>query len=59
MSLLDAANVSGYIPTAGEENTFFIWIFLPDDAGETVPATWGRVLSELPAWLKEAEGKGS
>jgi hypothetical protein len=57
LPLQSAARLSGYLPTPGDDNTFFIWIFVPSDEGQVVPATWGRVLKELPTWLKETESK--
>jgi hypothetical protein len=49
----DAARLSGHLPgnqiAAGR--TVYIWVFLPDNAEEVVPATWGKVLDHLPEWL--------
>ena len=60
LPLQDAARLSGYTLDAAspEGDTFFIWVFVPTHQREVVPATWGRVLDNLPAWLKEVEGQG-
>jgi hypothetical protein len=58
LPLQEAARLSGYTlgATSPEGDTFFIWVFVPTQQSEVVPATWGRVLDNLPAWLKEVEG---
>jgi class 3 adenylate cyclase len=58
LPLQEAARLSGYTlgATSPEGDTFFIWVFVPTQQSEVVPATWGRVLDNLPAWLKEGEG---
>jgi hypothetical protein len=57
LPLQEAARLSGYtFGTASPKgDTFFIWIFVPAQESEVVPATWGQVLDNLPAWLKEGE----
>src|SRR5256885_3274508 len=50
--LKDAATLSGYIPKGGSNDTFFVCIFLPDHPGQVVPPCWGRILSNLPNWLR-------
>ncbi len=47
----DAANLSGHTFTKGD--SLYIWAFLPETADEVVPATWGELLKNLPAWLDE------
>jgi class 3 adenylate cyclase len=57
LGVKDAADRSGYGFTGG--NTFFIWIFVTRHKGEATPATWGRVLENLPAWMKEAKDRSA
>jgi hypothetical protein len=48
----DAADLSGYNSKSGD--SFFIFIFLPANPDEAVPATWGEVLKHIPIWFQEA-----
>jgi hypothetical protein len=48
----DAANLSGHTFTKGD--SLYVWVFLPATADEVVPATWGELFKNLPAWLDEA-----
>jgi hypothetical protein len=58
LPLQEAARLSGYtFGTASPKgDAFFIWVFVPAQESEVVPATWGQVLDNLAAWLKEGEG---
>jgi hypothetical protein len=49
----DAAHLSGY--TFDKGDSVYIWVFVPHDPVEVVPATWGEVLTHLPRWLSEAD----
>jgi hypothetical protein len=53
LKVKDAADLSGYRSSGG--NTLFIWIFVPPNGNEAVPATWGEVLDHLPDWLESAK----
>ena len=56
MKVQDAAKRSGYrLVENSNVDTFFIFIFLPQDARELTPATWGEVLRHLPDWLNEPQ----
>jgi hypothetical protein len=50
-SVRDAADLSGYTFDRGD--TVYIWVFLPNHTDEVVPATWDRVLNNLPRWIAE------
>lgn len=56
MKVKEIARYSGRTLTLPSDNkkqqAFFIWIFLPDDPAEAVPATWGEILPRLSEWIK-------
>ena len=54
--LQDAANLSGYNTNDGDE--FFIFVYLPLNPDQAVPATWDEVLKHIPTWFKEGENRG-
>jgi hypothetical protein len=53
----DAARLSGHLSgrTASNGESFYVWAFLPNHADQVVPATWGKVLDNMPAWLAEID----
>jgi len=57
MSVENALDLSGYNFTPASDDKFYIWIFVPSDNRQVVPATWGRVLDDLPKWLSDPMGK--
>lgn len=48
----DAARRSGrQLKSKGPHDMCYVWIFLPKDETDVVPATWTEVLNHLPDWL--------
>ena len=51
LTLQQAAEKSGYKYRTNDD-TFFIWIFVPYHSSEFTPANWGNIFSRLPDWLE-------
>jgi hypothetical protein len=54
MTIQDATRYSGYsvTPSTSNEKKLFVWIFIPSDAVEVVPATWSEIIPQLNGWMK-------
>ncbi len=54
MNLQNAMRASGFTRNVeSDDETLFVWLYLPGIGGEVIPATWGNVLSKASKWLEE------
>ena len=55
MTLTDASNWSGFAINPKSENSadiIFVWVFLPSNPSEAIPATWSNILPNTKAWVE-------
>ena len=56
MEFENALRISGYKFSGGD--TVFVWIFVPKDPDEVVPATWDQIFRHYPMWMDELSERG-